>query len=335
MSRPALLAALLALHGFLACGAHAAQLQRVEDFGPNPANIDMYAYVPEGLVSKAPLVVSLHGCRQNAQLYANAGWPQLADERRFYVIYPEQTARNHALRCWNWFMASETERGEGELRSIIEMIRYMQDKYAIDDQRIYVEGLSAGGFMTAILLAAHPEIFAGGAINAGGPSYCAHIKKRFWDPFGFWYTYISMARAKKCMRGIDRKPEAWAKLARQLGNGDHAGAWPIVSIWQGDEDATVEAMNQREIVEQWTHLHGIDQDADRTVITGLAGNIVHEEYHDASGRVRVETWTVPGMGHGTPIQTGMGANCGTLHDYILDAGICAVRRIAHFWGLDD
>ena len=41
-------------------------------------------------------------------------------------------------------------------------------------QEVYVTGLSAGGGMTAVMLAAYPELFAGGAIIAGIPYKCAN-----------------------------------------------------------------------------------------------------------------------------------------------------------------
>ena len=49
------------------------------------------------------------------------------------------------------------------------MVRTMIARHGLDPARVHVTGLSAGGAMTAAMLAAWPELFAGGAIFAGLP----------------------------------------------------------------------------------------------------------------------------------------------------------------------
>ena len=49
------------------------------------------------------------------------------------------------------------------------MIARMVGDHKIDQKRIFVTGLSAGGAMTSVMLATYPEVFAGGAIIAGLP----------------------------------------------------------------------------------------------------------------------------------------------------------------------
>src|SRR4051812_4908882 len=46
--------------------AHAAETVQVPSFAPNPGNLRMFKYVPDGLPAGAPLVVALHGCTQSA-----------------------------------------------------------------------------------------------------------------------------------------------------------------------------------------------------------------------------------------------------------------------------
>lgn len=311
--------------------AHAGTLTLVKDFGNNPGVIKMYKYVPADMPANAPLVVSLHGCLQDAETYSRVGWTELADTWKFYLVFPEQNISNNLYRCWNWFAADNTRRGHGEIESIIEMIDNMQAGYSIDGNRIYIEGLSAGGWMVAELLASYPDVFAGGATNAGGPAYCAMTEKYYWDVFGWWYLYFSGLNSENCMDGIDKSPAEWGDLVRDEGYSGFSGPWPIISIWQGSADHTVNKANQQELVDQWTNVHAIDEVPDRQENTGPGGSVIHTEYQNNAGTVLVETWLVPGMEHGTAIDPEHG--CGEESEYIVDAGICAVRRIGLFWGL--
>lgn len=297
---------------------HAGTITRVEDFGSNPGAIKMFKYVPENMPADAPLVVSLHGCTQDAETYSDVGWKPLADKWEFYVLFPEQSPINNLYKCWNWFQSGDIARDRGETKSIIAMIDKMKSDYSIDDRRIYVEGLSAGGWMVAALLASYPDVFAAGATNAGGPAFCAST---------VWGAYL-------CMAGTDKSPDRWRELVRTKGYDDYRGRWPLISIWHGSKDKTVRPANQQELVDQWTSLHKIDQKPDKEEKVGQISQAVHKEYHDEDGQVLVETFLIPDMEHGTPIASDPEQSCGKAGPYILDEGICAVRHIGLFWGLN-
>lgn len=295
----------------------AAASTEVVGFGSNPGNLRMYRYVPPGLPAGAPLVVALHGCAQSAASYdAETGWEMLAQRWGFALLLPQQQSANNANACFNWFEPGDTARDQGEALSIRQMIERMRADHGSAADRVYVTGLSAGGAMTAALLAVYPDLFAGGAVVAGLPYRCA--------------TGSSAAFA--CMSpGTDLSPKQWGDKVRAASA--HAGPWPIVSIWHGDADYVVRPMNQAELMQQWTDVHGIDQAAD--VQDTVAGH-PHRVYRDGAGRARVETYAIVGMGHGTPVDPGSGeTQCGTAGAYVLDADICSSYYIARFWGLDD
>ncbi len=297
--------------------ARAGTFTEVIDFGGNPGNLKMYKYVPDNMPANAPLVVSLHGCSQTASAYSSNGWTDLADEWKFYLLFPEQQSSNNFGLCFNWFERADQRRGFGEAQSIVTMVEKMESDHSIDDKRIFIEGLSAGGYMTAIMLAAYPDVFIGGGINAGGPAYSAS----------------DMAAAFNCMNpGCDKSPESWGNLVKTQGNSEHTGPWPRVSIWHGTNDPTVKIMNQRELMEQWSNVHGIDGVSDKE---GTVRGHNHKEYHDPQGNVLVETYSITGMGHATPVDPGFSeANgCGRAGAYIEDKDICGVYYIARFWGL--
>src|SRR5690242_11597610 len=144
------------------------RLTELEKFGSNPGALVARVYIPEDLPRGAPLVVVLHGCTQNASVYdRGSGWSQLADRHGFAVLFPEQTRSNNVNLCFNWYQPGDARRGRGEAASIAQMVRTLVRNHALDADRLFVNGLSAGGAMTAVMLACYPELFAGGAIIAG------------------------------------------------------------------------------------------------------------------------------------------------------------------------
>ncbi|WP_127504524.1 extracellular catalytic domain type 1 short-chain-length polyhydroxyalkanoate depolymerase [Actinoplanes solisilvae] len=285
----------------------AATLTQVTGFGSNPGALRMFSYVPDGLPAGRPLVVALHGCTQTASAYyANSGWPKYADLYRAAVVFPEQTSANNALSCFNWFTAGDIARGQGEALSIRQMVAHAVATYGSDPSRVYVTGLSAGGAMTAVMLAAYPDVFAAGAVVAGLPYNCGTICQ-------------SQAQSKT--------PAQWGNLVRAAYPG-YGGPWPRVAIWHGTSDSTVVPANATELRDQWTNVHGISQTPTATVT--LAGGTVQESYGTA-----VQLNRVPGLGHGTPVAPGSATDqCGATGAYFL-ASICSSYHIARFWGLTD
>lgn len=290
----------------------------VTDFGSNPGELRMFKHVPRSLPANSPLVVALHGCTQTASDYANGpGWVQLSDQRGFALLLPEQRIFNHPNRCFHWYQDEDTRRGSGEARSIKQMIEKMIMDHSIDCRRVYITGLSAGGAMTAVMLATYPEVFAAGAIVAGIPYNCADD------------SYIATTI---CMNpGRNMSPEEWGAMVKSASPAK-GGKWPRVSIWHGSADTRVASMNLVELVDQWTDVHGIDQIPDgEDSVHGHA----HHVYKNDHQETLVETYIIANMGHGTPVSPGAGPEqCGDNSiAHMLDAGICSSHHIAQFFSL--
>ncbi|WP_327367163.1 extracellular catalytic domain type 1 short-chain-length polyhydroxyalkanoate depolymerase [Streptomyces sp. NBC_01217] len=313
----ALVAATLSTVGAAQPAAAAGGLQQVTNFGSNPGNLQMYEYAPADLPANAPLVIALHGCTQTANAYyTNSGWPKYADLWGFAVVFPQTTSANNALSCFGWFDPAEDSRGKGEAASIVQMVEHAKQQYGSDGRRVYVTGLSAGGGMTADLLAAYPDVFAGGSVASGLPAQCA----------------TSQAAASGCQTGPQQlTPAQWGDKVRAAYPG-YSGPWPRVAIWQGTSDYTVYPANATALRDQWTNVWGIGQTPSST--DTLPGNTTRSIYNDASGKPAVETYSVSGMGHGLAVSPGSGtAQCGTTAAYFLSA-ICSTYYTGVFWGLD-
>jgi len=108
---------------------------------------------------KWPLILFLHGAGErgsNLELVKKHGPPKLVaggKEFPFIIVSPQCPAQ-----MW-W-----TEM----LDSLLALIDEVQSKYAVDPSRVYLTGLSMGGFGTWALACRHPERFAAIAPICGG-----------------------------------------------------------------------------------------------------------------------------------------------------------------------
>ncbi|MFB8438921.1 PHB depolymerase family esterase [Streptomyces niveus] len=297
----------------------AVALEWVANFGANPGGLNMYVYRPASLPANAPVVVALHGCTQSAQIYAdNSGLTTFADRHGFLLVFAETTSLNNANKCFNWFQSADIGRGQGEAASIRQMVAHAVSSYGADASRVNVTGLSAGGGMTAVMLAAYPDVFKAGAVMAGLPYACA----------------TDVLTAFTCMSpGVDRTPQDWAQRVRNTYPG-YPGPWPRVSVWQGDNDPTVVPRNADELRDQWTQVHGLDQTPDRSSTIG-PNSTRRDEYLAGDGTVAVEVNRVPAIGHGTPVDPGTGAEqCGATGTAHFIDSICSSYWVTRFFGLD-
>jgi poly(3-hydroxybutyrate) depolymerase len=254
----------------------------------------------------------------------------------FVLLLPQQREANNEQRCFNFFRDEDNRPGLGESGSIRNMIAHAVETYAVDPNRVHVLGLSAGGAMTAVMLANYPELFAGGAILAGAPFDCN--RPTTWN-YGVWWwlrTFVGEAAAASFACGIlgpsatDRSAGNWGEAVRAISEATPE-RWPRVSIWHGDADDVVDPANRRELVEQWTNVHGIDAEPDDS---RTQGDVVHEVFTDDAGVALVEAWRLIDFPHAVAIDPDAEpVACGVAAEFIEPAGICSIRRIASFWGL--
>lgn len=233
-------------------------------------------YIPSSHVGEsAPLIVMLHGCKQNPDDFATGTrMNELAESEGFLVAYPAQTARENGANCWNWFESDQQSREGIEPSLIAGIVRDIRRSHAVDSSRVFVAGLSAGAAMAVILGRTYPEVFAGVAAHSGLPVGAAH----------------DVMSAFAAMHGGSAASSTDIRRS----------SVPTI-VFHGDADRTVALSNGATIVEQ-ALLGYAESDTALRKSQRSPGAIdgrkfTTTDYADAGGRSRVEEWVVHGGSH--------------------------------------
>jgi len=236
-------------------------------------------YIPTSYAEqRLPLVVMLHGCTQTADAFANGTrMNALAEERQCFVLYPEQTHAGSHSRCWNWFKRGDQRRDQGEPAILAGMTREVMHRYHIDQGKVYVAGLSAGGAMAAVMGTAYPEIYAAVGVHSGLACGSAH----------------DLASALAAMRGAPAPMSG-----DQSGSIPRAPVTPTI-VFHGDRDKTVHPRNGERVVSRSLERNGAasaNPSIERAQVPG--GHAYTRTIHrDSTGRVVLEYWLVHGGAH--------------------------------------
>jgi polyhydroxybutyrate depolymerase len=123
-------------------------------------------HVPEALDTSRPVMVvlSLHGfsSRPEGQVYLT-GWDEIADREGFIVVFPQGTRL--PIR-WNATSLPGPEAAD-DVHYIRDVLADLEQLFAIDPSRIYVNGMSNGGAMTHRLACEMADVFAAAGVVAG------------------------------------------------------------------------------------------------------------------------------------------------------------------------
>jgi len=249
-------------------------------------------YLPENYsaAKRFPMIVMMHGCKQDAHTFAAATRMNgLADRDNFIVLYPEQRRLANAFRCWNWFSRS-AQKGGGEAEILCDMVRTLANEHNVDLARIYIAGLSAGASMATNLAICHADVFAACAFHSG-------------LMFG---AATSTGEALNAMRnGSRHDPEETGRHAFAAARGK-ADAIPVLVI-HGDCDSTVHPVNADQIVAQFEVLNSLlanetSQQVDRLQMrTGSKLSAGGYQYQTTNylcaERLLIQKVSISGLGH--------------------------------------
>ncbi len=132
--------------------------------------------VPDGIERELPLVIFLHGSGERGddnEAQLKWGAMQFATDESMkhfpaYVAAPQCPA-NQQWANYNGKFGKEARK---PLKLVRGMIDELLKNFAIDEKRIYITGLSMGGYGTFDALARYPDLFAAGVpvCGSGDPS---------------------------------------------------------------------------------------------------------------------------------------------------------------------
>jgi len=227
-------------------------------------------YMPDGIstTQKPPVLISLHGrFGTGAQMMGFADFRPIADKEKFVIVCPDGISKS-----WNAGLKTPANRkGINDVKFIDQLITYMLSTYHGDAQRVYVTGMSNGGFLSSRLACELPNRVA--AIAAVGASMDKNQRYQPTKPVPVMY----IQGTKDPLVPFD----GVAKRGRGIG---------VI-------------YSHLDILKLW-----IDADAcgEKPVITNLPDNagdgtsIIKEEYTNAKTGVKVIGYTVTNAGHTWP-----------------------------------
>ena len=152
----------------LACAAAPSIATEVRQISVAGETRSYRLYIPPSLrAAPIPVVIALHGAVQSASEFeADLGMNRIAQRERFAVIYPEginrvwDDARPPIMR-----LGYVVRPGE-DVSFIAAVVRRLISDGIADPRRIYLAGLSMGGFMAARMACERSDLFAAVAIMA-------------------------------------------------------------------------------------------------------------------------------------------------------------------------
>jgi polyhydroxybutyrate depolymerase len=254
---------------FLAIGAYGQSQQKAEQIMSGGIKRTFVTYIPllNDVAYRPPLLISLHGrLGTGERTMAFSDFRPMADKDKFIIVCPDGINRS-----WNDGRVTPAEKkGIDDVEFIRELIAYMVNVYHVDSSRVYVTGMSNGGFMASRLACARDVPIAAIAVVA------ASMDK------GMDYTPVHALPVMYIQGTADPLVPYDGGMMKKGAGGEIYSHSEILQQW-----AVADSCNNKPIV---THLP--DNTGDGTTIT-------REEYSNANG-LKVIGYSIINGGHTWP-----------------------------------
>ncbi len=175
-----------------------------------------------------PLLVSLHtwsgDCEQR-----NEPLEKWAQQRGWIYLFPNFRGRNDRPSACGSELAQQ---------DILDAVVWAREHYPIDDRRIYLTGVSGGGYMTMLMVGRHPDIWAAASAWVGisdlaawhakhaGQSYGTMLEKCCGGAPGSSEAVDEQYRARSPITHLARAANVPVDIAAGVHDG-HTGSVPI------------------------------------------------------------------------------------------------------------
>jgi pimeloyl-ACP methyl ester carboxylesterase len=170
-----------------------------------------------------PMAVALHSWSNDLE----SRFPEIeseAEERNWLLLVPNFRGRNdHPEACGSPLAQQD----------ILDAVSWVRSHHAVDENRIYVLGASGGGFMTLLMAARHPQVWAAAS------AWVAISDLRAWYDEHRNDHYAAMMRG--CFEGAPSDSEQLATVYRERSPLTHLRpdlGIPI-DLWAGSQDQIV------------------------------------------------------------------------------------------------
>lgn len=252
------------------------------------SELTYYTFIPSLTSTKTPakyhgLVVMLHGCEQNASVFAQGSqMNRYAELYNFVVLYPEQSKSNNFLQCWRWYDPSE--RGAyAEAQTIHAMITKTLEEYQIEPRQVYLAGMSAGAGMATAIALHYPEIVAALALHSGpvfGQAYDLRTSFEVMTGIDIDDDDELIEHVKEHKQGIDKRIPAL--------------------VLHGVKDRVVNINNAEGLTKQLLYLNGLKLDTKPTITQhnkGTAQAYTKKVYYDKDAKPIIERHDIKELDH--------------------------------------
>ena len=255
--------AVISLFLTLVCAAQ----QRDEYITVNDIRRHFVSYVPASKTDNPAVIISLHGRLSNGKgMMRFADFRPIADKEGFIIICPDGINKS-----WNDGRNTPAyKQGINDVKFINELIDYAVNIYHADAKRVYVTGMSNGGFMASRLACELPGRIAAIAVVAASMDTNAGYLP--CKPLPVMY-----------IQGNEDPVVPFSGGAMKNGKGTIYGHEQVLQVWAAADQCALQPAS--------TNLNAAVNDG-----TG----VTRETYSSPSGKVKVTGYIITGGGHTWP-----------------------------------